>query len=74
MSKNKTKKAISFNQDILNELKAKYGYEIDYIRKSVRGDRVGKMSEQMKKEYYQLLAETKKTIALKSMSITPKTL
>ncbi len=74
MSKNKTKKTIFYNQDILNELKAKYGYEIDYIRKSIRGDRNGKMSEIIKKEYNKLLAETKKIIAKKSSELTPKDL
>ena len=74
MSKSKTKKTISYNQDILNELKLKYGYEIDYIRKSIRGDRNGAMSEIIKKEYFKLLQETKKTIAIKSSELTPKDL
>ncbi|AMO19441.1 hypothetical protein [Flavobacterium columnare] len=74
MNKNNTKKRNYYNQDILIELKEKYGYEIDYIRKSIRGDRDGKMSEQLKAEYYKLLSESKKTITVKSVQLTPKTL
>jgi hypothetical protein len=69
MSKSNTKKKIIYNQDILLELKEKYGYEIDYLRKSIRGDRTGYMSEQIKNEYYKLLSESKKTISIKARNI-----
>ncbi|MDN3621306.1 hypothetical protein QWY81_17700 [Polaribacter undariae] len=54
-----TKKRINFNEDILNALNVKYGYSIDYLRKSIRGDRTGIMPDQLKKEYKKLVAEDK---------------
>lgn len=69
MSKNKTKKKNFYNQDILIELKNKYGYELDYIRKSIRGDRNGYMSEEIRKEYYKLLNESQKTITIKARKL-----
>lgn len=46
-----TKKRQSYNADILNKLKDRYGYSLDFIRKSLRGDRVGEMPDTLKKEY-----------------------
>ncbi len=46
-----TKKRINYNTVILNTLKDRYGFSIDYIRKSLRGDRVGEMPDTLKKEY-----------------------
>lgn len=54
-----TKKRINFNEDILNILKERYGYSLDYIRKSLRGDRVGIMPDTLKKEYKKLLIADK---------------
>tara|TARA_R110002126_G_scaffold78629_1_gene195619 strand:+ start:8280 stop:8510 length:231 start_codon:yes stop_codon:yes gene_type:complete len=54
-----TKKRINYNEDILSALNIKYGYSIDYIRKSIRGDREGVMPDQLKKEYKKLVAEDK---------------
>lgn len=68
MSKNKEKKAI-YNQDILQILKDRYGFGIDYIRKSLKGDRVGKFPEQMKKEYLILEKEAKKAIIIKEAKL-----
>jgi hypothetical protein len=51
-----TKKINKYNEDILNALNIKYGYSIDYIRKSIRGDREGIMPDQLKKEYKKLVA------------------
>lgn len=56
----------SYNQDILKIMKIKYGYSDDYIRKSIRGDRVGEVSEMIKAEYNKLNNEAKRAIELKS--------
>lgn len=59
MSKS-TKKRINYNEDILDLLKERYGYSIDYIRKSLRGDRVGVMPDTLIKEYKKLEIADKK--------------
>lgn len=46
-----TEKHKRYNTEILNTLKEKYGYTHDYIRKSLRGDRVGFVPDKLKKEY-----------------------
>lgn len=51
-----TKKRINFNEDVLDILKSKYGYSLDYIRKSLRGDRTGIMPDNLIKEYKKLVA------------------
>ncbi len=61
MDKSITKK-IYYNTGILNVLQKKYGYSIDYIRKSLRGDRVGVMPDEIKKEYKALEAAAQKAI------------
>lgn len=61
-----TKKKTLYNQDILMIIKERYGFGLDYIRKSITGDRVGKFPEQMKKEYHDLEREAKKAITLKA--------
>jgi hypothetical protein len=61
-----TKIKASYNQEILEIIKGRYGFKFDYIRKSIRGDRVGKFPEIMKKEYYQLEKESQKAIADKA--------
>lgn len=53
MSKPTTKR-MNFNKDILNKLKSKYGYSIDYIRKCLRKDREGIMPDKLIKEYKRL--------------------
>jgi hypothetical protein len=64
-----TKKRINYNEDIMSALNIKYGYSIDYIRKSIRGDREGVMPDQLKKEYQKLVAADKilKTDAKKKL-------
>jgi hypothetical protein len=62
----RTKKRNNYNEDILNALCVKYGYSIDYIRKSLRGDREGLMPDTLKKEYKSLEAAAKKTIIEKA--------
>lgn len=64
-----TKKRNNYNEDILNALHAKYGYSIDYIRKSLRKDRQGLMPDTLIKEYKQLEAAAKKTIEEKAKNL-----
>ena len=51
-----------YNQDALKSLKAKHGFSFDYIRKSIRGDRVGATSDLLKKEYKTLVAKQTNSI------------
>ena len=39
-----------YNQDILLVIKERYGFSLDYIRKSLRGDRIGLMPEKINSE------------------------
>lgn len=64
-----TKKRNNYNEIILIELHKKHGYGMDYIRKSLRGDRVGEMPDILKKEYKALEVEVKKAIQEKSKSL-----
>lgn len=59
MDKTKQNRQI-YITEILIVLKNKYGYSSDYIRKSLRGDRVGFVPDQLKKEYKALEAEALK--------------
>ncbi len=61
-----TKKKNFYNHDILEVIKERYGYKIDYIRKSLRGDRVGTIPDRIIKEYKILEQEAKKAITLKA--------
>ncbi|MCT4698487.1 hypothetical protein [Tenacibaculum haliotis] len=60
-----TKKRIKFNEEILDVLKNRYGYSLDYIRKSLRGDRVGIMPDKLIKEYKEIENATKKAFQQK---------
>lgn len=61
MDKNiKTKS--SYNQDVLKIIQIRYGYSYDYIRKAIRGDRVGPMSDTLRAEYNKLNNEALKAI------------
>lgn len=57
---NKTKP--SYNQDVLKIIKERHGYSYDYIRKSIRGDRIGIICDMLKAEYNKLNNEAKKAI------------
>ena len=59
MDKTKQNRQI-YITEILIVLKNKYGYSIDYIRKSLRGDRVGFVPDQLRKEYKSLASEAEK--------------
>lgn len=52
----------SYNQDALKIIKNRYGYSYDYIRKSIRGDRVGIICDMLKAEYNKLNNDAKKAI------------
>lgn len=49
----------SYNQEVLKIIKEKHGYSYDYIRKSIRGDRVGIICDIIKAEYKRLDNEYK---------------
>lgn len=51
-----------YNQDILIIIKERYGFSLDYIRKSLRGDRLGLMPEKILKEYDDLEYESRRAI------------
>ena len=51
-----------YNQDILVVIKERYGFSLDYIRKSLRGDRTGLLPEKIIKEYDDLEYESRKAI------------
>jgi len=61
MDKNKKTKP-SYNQDVLKIMQERHGYSQDYIRKSIRGDRVGIICDMLKAEYHKLNSESKKAI------------
>lgn len=64
-----TKKRTIYNTDILTSLEKRYGYSIDYIRKSLRGDRVGEMPDVLKKEYKAMETAAKNAIKEKANSL-----
>lgn len=55
MTKRKT-----YNTGIIIVLKNKYGFSVDYIRKCLRGDRVGFMPDEIKQDYKNLLKAAEK--------------
>ena len=73
-----TKKRMNCNETILDILKERYGYSIDYIRKSLRGDRVGTMPDKLIKEYKALeradkiiKEDAKKALETKAEQLNP---
>lgn len=68
-----TKKRNNYNTEILNVLVDRYGYSIDFIRKSLRGDRVGEMPDVLKKEYKILESEANRAIKNKAESLKQNT-
>ncbi|PDS21860.1 hypothetical protein [Flavobacterium branchiophilum] len=57
MDKTKQKKA-TYNDTIIKGLMNRYGFKRNYVIKSIRGDRVGKIPIQIQEEYKKLLCET----------------
>ena len=60
------KKRANLNAEILNTLKDRYGFSLDYIRKSLRGDRTGILPDKLIQEYKALDAAAKKAIEIKA--------
>ena len=52
----------SYNQDVLKIMKIRHGYSLDFIRKSIRGDRASLTSDMLRSEYHKLNNESKKAI------------
>jgi hypothetical protein len=51
MNKLTTNNRRIYNQEVLEELIAKYGFSRRYIRMAITGDRVGKLPEEIKKDF-----------------------
>lgn len=66
-----TKKRTVYNTDILTKLENRYGFTVDYIRKALRGDRVGEMPDTLKKEYKAMEIAAKAAIQEKAESLKP---
>lgn len=64
-----TKKNASYNQDVINVVKERYGYTAHYIRQSIRGDRKGIVPDRLKKEYETLVSEANKAINQKTETL-----
>jgi hypothetical protein len=63
MTINKTKqKKQSYNDTIIEGLIERYGFQRQYIIKSIRGERVGRIPIQIQEEYKKLNAEANKVI------------
>lgn len=62
MNKGNQKTGKYYHEDVIRILHEKYGYTNDYIRKSLRGDRVGIMPDRIKKEYHQMVAASQKAV------------
>ena len=57
-----TKKREKYNEIVLEALKNKYGFTINYIQKCLRGDRTGIMPDEIIKDYYKMLPEVNQKI------------
>ncbi|WP_312388734.1 hypothetical protein [Chryseobacterium sp.] len=55
-----TQKRNNYNIGIITVLSKKFGFTEDYIRKCLRGTRVGIMPDAIKKEYSVLVEEAKR--------------
>lgn len=65
------KKRVNLNDEILETLEKRYGYSLDYIRKSLRGDRTGIMPRQLIKEYDEMELAAKTAIKEKANQLNP---
>ncbi|UTN06421.1 hypothetical protein L0669_11050 [Flavobacterium bizetiae] len=59
----------SYNHDVLKIIQERHGYSLDYIRKSIRGDRLGIIPDILKAEYYKLDKESKRALAVQSAKL-----
>lgn len=62
MSKSKQKTRTYYHEDVIIILHNKYGFTKDYIRKSIRGDRVGIIPDKLKSEYHEMNNASKKAL------------
>lgn len=62
MNDKPTKNKNNYNEEFLKALMKKYGYGVDYVRKSLRDDKKGTMPDAIKKDYSLLLNQEKKMI------------
>ena len=56
------KKKPSYNQDVLKIIRKKHGFSYDYIRKSIRGIRIGETSKLIRTEYESICKKIKKAL------------
>lgn len=63
------KKGANLNGQILKILQERYGFSLDYIRKSLRGDRTGILPDKLVQEYRALDAAAKKAIETKAENL-----
>jgi hypothetical protein len=63
------KKRANLNAEIMNTLQERYGFSLDYIRKSLRGDRKGILPDKLIQEYKALDAAAKKAIEIKAENL-----
>ncbi|QOG02383.1 hypothetical protein [Flavobacterium sp. MDT1-60] len=59
----------SYNQEVLKIIKDRHGYSFDYIRKCIRGDRVGIICDMLKAEYIKLNNESIKAIEIRATKL-----
>lgn len=64
-----TKKNASYNQEVINVMRARHGYTAHYIRQSIRGDRTGIIPDRLKKEYATLVAAANNAINQKTETL-----
>lgn len=62
MNKGNQKTKKFYHEEMIRILHEKYGFTKDYIRKSLRGDRVGIMPDRIKKEYNAMVAASQKAV------------
>lgn len=67
-----TKKRTYYNTEVLNILKGRHDCSLDFIRKSLRGDRVGEKSDVLRKEYNSFLKKTEEAINNEMRSLSNK--
>lgn len=59
----------SYNREVLEIIVERHGYSFDYIRKSIRGDRVGIIPDILKDEYNKLISEARKALAAQASKL-----
>lgn len=60
------KKRSSYNPDIIKVIVDRFGVSVNYIQKSLRGDRTGAIPEKIVKAYREMDRESKMSIYKKS--------